>query len=96
MTPLERAAVAHVTDIRAGRAWAESFEKLAAAVDAVEPIPDTQPAPPMPPEPITKPATPIPIKRASGEHKLDIHGLAATTAQILAEGKEGPPSRRKV
>ena len=89
MTPLERAAVAHVTDIRAGRAWAESFEKLAAAVDAVEPIPDTQPAPPMPPEPITKPATPIPIKRASGEHRLDLpHGIRAEVDAILAEGKE--------
>ena len=88
MTLLERAAVAHVTDIRAGRGWAESFARLAAAVDAAEPIPDTQPAPPIPPEPVTRPDTPTPIKRASGEHKLDIHGLAATTAQILAEGKE--------
>lgn len=88
MTPIERAAIAHVTDIRAGRGWAESFAKLAAAVDAAEPIPDTQPAPPMTPEPITKPATPIPIKRASGEHNLALpHGIAGVTRDIFDEGK---------
>jgi len=91
VTPIERAAVAHVTDIRAGRAWAESFARLAAAVDAAEPIPDTQPAPPMTPKPITKPATPIPIKRASGEHRFELpHGIAEATREIIEEGRKPP------
>jgi len=59
--------------------------------ETYEPIPDTQPAPPMTPEPITKPATPIPIKRASGEHRLTLpHGIQAEVDAILEEGK-GPP-----
>ena len=57
--------------------------------DFEETPPDTQPAPELPPEPVTKPDTPIPIRRASGEHRLDLpHGLASVTRDILAEGKE--------
>lgn len=60
------------------------------SIEYGDPVPATDRAP-IPPEPVTKPATPIPIKRASGEHRLTLpHGIQAEVDAILEEGK-GPP-----
>ena len=60
----------------------ELHEQLAGVLMQIDPAADTER-----PEPPTKPDTPIPIKRASGEHRLK---LSEITAAILEEGK-GPP-----
>ena len=79
MTPLERAAVQHVLDIRDGRAWAESFARLAKAADAAA---DTLPAPPDP-EPVTRPAVKVcPAckrpRRQRGSCSDEFHSLASS------------------